>query len=143
MSDKNDVSASVKSSELFCSANRKHEARPYGAQQARKLRNGRKSDEGILSDIALRCLLSTVKFREEVKVKKIKNIDRRMVRLSYDGIRDGQLVCVTASGIKFIGRVYRALTPVDGKLKLEKFIAMDHVGTLGPLNDKKYRIDSV
>ena len=59
----------MKRSGLFCSVNRKHEARPYGAQQARKLsksfffkrktlekedeeelENARKREKGTLSD---------------------------------------------------------------------------------------------
>lgn len=41
----------------------RHESRPYGAQQARKLRNVRKHDEGILSAYALHRLFSCLKNR--------------------------------------------------------------------------------
>ena len=38
-----------KYSEFFCSVSRKHEARPYEAQQAGNLPNARKREEGTLS----------------------------------------------------------------------------------------------
>src|SRR3989338_10329753 len=73
----------------FGSANRKHEDRPYGAEQARKLRNGRKSDEGILSGSALRCLLSTVKFGEEVRFMKIGWMWKCMQRIPKSELDEG------------------------------------------------------